>query len=176
MNVDLGLLVLRLAVGGVIVAHGLMKLGWVGGSGVRGMAAVRGTAGWFGSLGLWPPLFWALVSVLAEAGGGLLIILGLGGPIGPGVVFGDLVIVTLVAHWPKGFWAHNGGIEFPVPLAAAAFALAVVGNGGWSLDAALGLAYPDWLLPAWLILMVAGDALLLAIQASRTSRIERPAA
>jgi putative oxidoreductase len=158
------------------MAHGLMKLGLVGGSGMRGIAAVRGTAGWFGSLGLWPPLFWAVVSILAEAGGGLLIVLGLGGPIGPGAVFGNLVIVTLVAHWPKGFWAHQGGIEFPALLAAGAFALALVGFGGWTVDAALRLSYPDWLLPAWLILLVGGDLLLLAIRASRTSRIGQLAA
>jgi putative oxidoreductase len=179
MNVDLGLFVLRVAVGGVILAHGLIKIGWPISMGMRGTAAVRGTAGFFGGLGFWPPMFWALVSIAAEIGGGLLMIAGLGGPIGPGVVFGDMVIVTIVAHWPAGFWAGGGkqiaGVEFPIPLAAGALAVALIGNGGWSLDAALSLTYPAELMPIWLAVMLAGDAALLAIRASRTSAAETPA-
>jgi putative oxidoreductase len=171
MNIDLGLLVLRLAVGGVVLAHGLLKIGWPTSTGARGTAAVRGVAGFFGGMGFWPPMFWALTSIVAEIGGSLLMILGLGGPIGPGLVFGDMVIVTIVAHVPAGFWAGGGkqiaGVEFPIPLTAGALAVALIGNGGWSLDAALHLTYPDWLLPAWLIVMIAGDIALLAIRAMR---------
>ena len=169
MTDDLGLLVLRLAIGGVVIAHGFIKIGWPISMGMRGMAAVRGAAGWFGGLGFWPPMFWVLVTIVAEIGGSLLTILGLGGPIGPGLVFGDMVIVTLVAHWPQGFWAGGGkvGVEFPIPLTAGALAIALIGLGGWSLDAALSLTYPDWLMPAWLVLMLAGDIVLLAIRAVR---------
>jgi putative oxidoreductase len=135
------------------------------------MAAVRGTAGFFGSLGFWPPMFWVLVSITAEVGGGLLMILGLGGPLGPGLVFGDLVIVTLVAHRPAGFWAGGGkqmpGVEFPIPLTAGALAAALLGPGGWSLDAALSLSWPLELTWGWLAVMLAGDALLLTIRAVR---------
>jgi putative oxidoreductase len=171
MNVDLGLLILRLAIGGVVLAHGLLKIGWPVSTGARGMAAVRGTAGFFGGLGFWPPMFWALTAIGAEIVGSLLMILGLGGPIGPGLVFGDMLIVTIVAHWPAGFWAGGGkqmaGVEFPIPITAGALAVALIGNGGWSLDAAFRLTYPDWLLPAWLLLMLAGDIALLAIRAAR---------
>ena len=82
--------------------------------------------------------------------------LGLG-PIGPGLLAGDLVVVTIVAHWSQGFWAGGAkvGWEFPVPLAVGALAIALAGNGAWSLDRMLALAYPDWLLPAWLVLMAA---------------------
>lgn len=175
MSADLGLFVLRLAIGGIIFAHGAIKIGWPISLGARGMPAVRRTAGFFDSLGFWPALFWTFVSIAAEFGGSLLIILGLGGPIGAGVVFGDLVIVTLVAHLPQGFWAGGGkqldGVEFPIPLAAGALAIALIGPGSWSLDAALGLSYPDWLMPAWLVLMLAGDAALLVI---RQVRLRRP--
>ena len=54
--------------------------------------------------------------ILAEAGGGVLTILGLGGPIGPGIVAGDLVVAIIVAHIPKGFWASQGGWEFLAPI------------------------------------------------------------
>lgn len=179
MNVDLGLLVLRLAVGGVVLAHGLIKIGWPISMGMGGMAAVRGTAGFFGGLGFWPPMFWALVSIVAEIGGSLLMILGLGGPIGPGIVFGDMVIVTIVAHWPAGFWAGGGkqmpGVEFPIPVTAGALAVALIGNGGWSLDAALNLTYATELSWIWLALMLAGDVVLLAIRAARRGSTEQAA-
>lgn len=179
MSEDFGLLVLRLAIGGVVLAHGLIKIDWPISMGMRGMAAVRGTAGFFGSLGFWPPMFWALTSIAAEIGGSLLMILGLGGPIGPGVVFGNMLIVTIVAHWPAGFWAGGGkqmaGVEFPIPITAGALALALIGTGGWSLDAALNLSYPGWLTPAWLLLMLIGDAALLAIRALRARTAGQPA-
>ena len=82
---DLGLLVLRLAIGGIVIAHGFIKIGWPISFGNRGADAVRGVAGFFGGLGFWPPMLWAIVSIVAEIGGSLLTVLGLGGPIGPGL-------------------------------------------------------------------------------------------
>ena len=170
MYLDLALLLLRVVIGGIVMPHGLLKLGLVGKGG-----SIPGVAGWFNSMGLRPGLFWAYVAVLAEAGGGLLTVLGLGGPIGPGVLAADLVVVTIVAHWPQGFWAGGGkvGWEFPVPLAAGALAIALAGNGQWSLDRLLGLVYPDWLLPAWLVLMAVGIVLALAIRSMRAPEAAR---
>ena len=76
-------------------------------------------------------------------------------------------MVAIVAHWSQGFWAGGGkvGWEFPVPLAAGGFAVAVIGNGAWSLDRLLGLVYPDWLLGAWLVLMAVGVVLALGARA-----------
>ena len=161
MYLDLALLLLRVVIGGVVMPHGLLKLGLVGKGG-----SITGVAGWFNGMGLRPGLFWAYVAVIAEAGGGLLTVLGLGGPIGPGIVAADMVVVTIVAHWPQGFWAGGGkvGWEFPVPLAAGGLAIALAGNGAWSLDRLLGLTYPDWLLPAWLLLMAVGVALALGVR------------
>ena len=162
MYLDLALLLLRVVIGGVVIPHGLLKFGLVGQGG-----SIAGVAGWFNSMGVRPGLFWAYVAALAEAGGGLLTVLGLGGPIGPGVLAGDLVVVTIVAHWPQGFWAGGGkvGWEFTLPIATGALAIALVGNGAWSLDRLLGLAYPDWLLPAWLVVMAVGVALALGVRA-----------
>lgn len=173
MNGDLGLVVLRVVVGGVVMAHGLMKLGWFGKGG-----SITGVGGWFHSIGLRPGLFWALVAVLAEAGGGLLMLLGLGGSIGPGIVAADLLVVTIVAHWQQGFWVGGGkaGWEFPLPLAAAGFAVALIGNGVWSLDAALGLTYPEWLATAWLGLMAVGVVLSLLARAVFAPKPARQAA
>jgi putative oxidoreductase len=167
MYLDLGLLVLRFVIGGVVMPHGLLKLGLVDKGG-----SIAGVAGWFNSMGLRPGLFWAYVAVLAEAGGGLLTVLGLGGPIGPGIVAADMVVVMFVAHWSQGFWAGGGkvGWEFPLPIAAGALAIALAGNGALSLDRLLGLVYPDWLLPAWLILVAVGAVLALAVRSIRAPK------
>lgn len=52
--------------------HGFLKLGWVGTGGY-----IAGVSGWFNTLWLRPGLFWALTSVVGEAGGGTLTVLGL---------------------------------------------------------------------------------------------------
>jgi putative oxidoreductase len=155
-NTDLALLVLRVAVGVVISMHGFMKLGWVGKGG-----SPAGIAGWFhNNLGFRPGIFWAWVSIVAEALGGILVVLGLFGPFPAAAVAADLVVVTIVAHVPKGFWSGNGGWEFPVPLAAGAFAIALIGNGQYSLDGLLGLTYPDSLVGLWWLVMAAGVVLV----------------
>jgi putative oxidoreductase len=161
VNQDLALLVLRVAIGGVVSAHGLLKLGWLGKGGTP-----AGTAAWFdGAMGLRPGILWAWVAILAEALGGVLVALGLGGPFPAAAVAADMVVVTVLAHLPKGFWSHNGGWEFPAPLAAGAFAIALLGNGRWSLDALLGLTYPEGLVQAWLVLMAAGAILAIVLHA-----------
>lgn len=159
MDADIGLFVLRAIVGAIVMAHGLMKLGWFGKGGT-----VTGTGKWFDSVGLRPGMFWAIVATLAETAGGLLMVAGLGGPLGAGIVAGDLLVVTIVAHWQQGFWVGGGkvGIEFPTSLFAGALAVALVGNGRWSLDTALTLTYPEWLLPAWLAVTALGAGLALA--------------
>ena len=69
---ELGLLVLRLVVGGLFAAHGAQKLfGWFGGHGLAG------TAGFFESIGLRPGRAMALGAGAAEFVGGLLLVVGL---------------------------------------------------------------------------------------------------
>jgi putative oxidoreductase len=158
MNSDLALLVLRVVVGGIVMQHGLLKLGLVGTGG-----SVKGVSGWFDGMGLRPGLFWALVAIAAEAGGGLLTVIGLGGPLGPALLAGDLLVVTIVAHVPQGFWAggRKVGWEFPLPLAATGFAIALLGNGGWSLDSVLGLTYSDQL--RWLVLAIVAAGVVVSL-------------
>ena len=69
---ELGLLVIRVVVGLLFVGHGTQKLfGWFGGHGLKG------TAGFFDSLGMRPGKHQAFLAGLAEAGGGALLALGL---------------------------------------------------------------------------------------------------
>lgn len=85
----------------------------------------------------------------------------------------SLVIVGLV-HLPKGFWNSNGGVEFPLSLAAGVVALAGTGSGSASLDVALGLSYSAEVRGVLIAVGVLGALVALAI--SRVRPVERPAA
>jgi putative oxidoreductase len=155
------MLILRVVVGGVVAMHGFMKLGWVGKGGTP-----AGTAGFFENyLGLKPGMFWAWVAILAEGVGGTLLALGLFGPLPAVAVAADMIVVSVTAHLPKGFWVGNGGWEFPVPLVAGAVAVALIGNGAYSLDRLLGLTYPETLVGLWWIVMGVGVVLALILHA-----------
>jgi putative oxidoreductase len=126
---DLALLLVRL-VGLGIAAHGAQKLfGWFGGYGIAG------TGGFFESLGFRPGKLFAAAAGIAELVGGLLLVLGLGGPIGPMLLIATMIVAT-TAH--KGFFAPQG-FELAVLYGALAFVLAFVRFGAYSLDAALGI-------------------------------------
>ena len=62
---DLGVLILRLVVGGLLAGHGAQKLfGSFGGPGLSGVA------GWLESLGLRPGHVWAWLAGVGEFGAG----------------------------------------------------------------------------------------------------------
>jgi putative oxidoreductase len=130
------LLLLRLSIGGVILAHGLQKVGLLGGPGLDGIT------GFFASLGFRPARAWALLVAVVEAVGGVFLILGLLTPVAGVLIAADLLVAIVVVHWPR-FWSQDGGLEFPLPIAAGALALALVGPGAWSLDAVLGIRLND---------------------------------
>jgi putative oxidoreductase len=142
---DLGLLVLHVVVGLLLFGHGAQKLwGWFGGRGVDGAGAFMET------LGLRPGRLHAILGGLGEVVGGGLIALGLLTPLGSALVIGVMVTATITAHWSNGLWAQNGGFEYPLTNIVIAFALAAVGTGDVSLDAALDLdlAGTGWALAA----------------------------
>jgi len=133
-----GLALFRLVVGLLMAAHGAQKLfGWFGG---YGLAAV---SGYFESLGFRPGRFFATAASLAEFSGGLLLVLGLFGPIGPALMVSVMIVAAISVHWQNGLFAMSNGIEVPLLYATGATALALTGPGGYSLDAWLGLA-PLW--------------------------------
>ncbi|HZT78025.1 MAG TPA: DoxX family protein [Vicinamibacterales bacterium] len=130
---DFGLLALRATAGLVMSAHGAQKLfGWFGG---HGLAA---TSGFFESIGFRPGRPLAAAAAISECLGGLLIAFGVLGPVGPALVLATMIVAASV-HWQNGLFAMQGGIELPLLYGAVAVALALVGPGAYSLDAALGL-------------------------------------
>jgi putative oxidoreductase len=137
--IDIGLLILRLAVGGILFVHGAQKAwGWWQGPGLeRWTQAV-------GGMGFRPVALFTALSIGAELSGGLLV-LGLLSPLAAAVVIGQAVVIVGKAHLAKGFFNTNGGYEFPLSLAAGAAAILFAGPGTSSLDNLIGFAATtDW--------------------------------
>jgi putative oxidoreductase len=141
----LGLLILRLVVGGVLAAHGAQKLfGWWGGPGIKGWTGVMTR------LRIRPAAPWAWMSALAEFAGGLGLALGLLYPLPSIAIAGAMLVAIALVHLPKGFWNTKGGFEFNLSLIGAVAALALTGPGSISLDSVLGIRFPE---PVTLIVM-----------------------
>lgn len=131
---DIALLVLRVVVGALFIGHGAQKLlGWFGGHGLDG------TGGYFESIGFRPGRASALLAGAAEAGGGLLLLLGLFTPLAATAIVGVMVVAGVSQHLSNGVWNADGGYELNLVFATAAFTLAAV-PGEISLDSALGFA------------------------------------
>lgn len=130
----IGLAALRIVVGTLFMGHGLQKLkGWFGGHGLKA------TGESFESMGLRPGRAHATAAGLAETVGGGLLCTGLLTPAGCSMVTGSMAVAIHKVHAKNGVWVSEGGFEYNLVLAAAAFALAAEGPGAISLDERLGL-------------------------------------
>lgn len=116
----LALLVLRIVLGAVMIGHGYPKV--TGISHVVGMVSGMGMPGWL-----------AYILAAVEFLGGILIILGLFTRCASFAFLIDMSVAIWKVHWKNGFLA-NGGYQFPLTLAAVAFALIFLGAGPISLD------------------------------------------
>jgi len=132
---DAGLLVLRLALGLYMAAHGAQKLfGWFGGHGLNA------TGEFMVQLGFKQGRTFATLASVTEVASGLLVALGFLGPIGPALMVSVMIVAAVTVHLKNGAFAQNGGIEVPVLYGVGALALGLTGPGRYSLDAILGLA------------------------------------
>ena len=147
---DSGILALRLVLGLLMAAHGAQKLfGWFGGHGLAG------TGGFFESLGFRPGRLFASAAGISEFGGGLLVTLGLFGPVGPALMLSVMIVAAVSVHAPNGLFAMSNGIEVPLLYGVGALALALAGPGLFSLDGLLGLT-PLWTSTVRWAVLVAG--------------------
>jgi putative oxidoreductase len=127
---NIGRLVLRVTVGSIFVEHGTQKLfGWFGGHGPDG------TGQFFESIGLRPGRPNAIAAGTAEAGGGLMLALGLATPLAAASLTSVMLTALRKAIWRDGVKTGEGGYE--MLLLVTALALAESGPGPWSLDAVL---------------------------------------
>lgn len=124
---DVGLLILRIALGVVFIYHGGQKL-----FGLFGGYGLVGTAQWMGSIGIPLPFVSALAAGSAEFFGGAALLLGLWTRIAAVPMVFTMLVAIISAHWGK-FDARTGGMEYPLTLAAALLALALIGGGRYTI-------------------------------------------
>ena len=125
---DVASLVLRAAVGGTMLAHG-----------IRHGQSLDGTAGWFGSIGFKQPRLQAVASSVVEVGSGAALIAGAGTPLAAAAVVGTMAVAARSVHLENGFFITAEGYEYVLNLSAASVALAAIGPGSLSVDRLLGL-------------------------------------
>jgi putative oxidoreductase len=125
---DVASLVLRAAIGGTMVAHG-----------IRHGRTLDGTAGWFGSIGFKQPRLQATVSTVVEVGAGAALIAGAATPLAASAVVGTMAVAARSVHLENGFFITAEGYEYVLNLSAASIALAAIGPGSLSVDRLLGI-------------------------------------
>ena len=123
-NIDLGLLLARVALGVVFAMHGWQKLTTMGFGGFAGMLA---------SLGVPFPEVNSAIVITLEFLGGLAMLAGLAArPLGVLLAF-NMAVAAATVHLKNGFFLPAGS-EFALALLGASATLAVAGAGAWSLD------------------------------------------
>lgn len=127
--IDSGLLLLRVVLGGIMLAHGLQKVGVVPGG------SIDGTLSFMEGLGF--PSWLAWMAIAAELAGGVALILGLFGRLAAFAIAVDMAVALIKVNMAKGFWATNDGLEWPLALFGMATALLIMGMGGASVDAVM---------------------------------------
>lgn len=145
--IDLALLVLRLWLGIVMLAHG-----------INHGRNLEGTASWFESKGFRQAGLNARASAGAEVAIGLGLIAGFLTSLAAAGLISIMVVAFGAIHRFSGFFVFarpDEGYEYVATLSVAALVLAVLGPGSVSVDEGLGLASR---LDAWtgLVIVLAG--------------------
>lgn len=122
-NLNYGVLITRISLGGILLARGLLKLLDF---------TIPGTVGYFASLGL--PEITAYLTIFAEVAGGTAILLGLYVRLAA-LLSIPMLLRVLWIHAGDGwvFGAGGGSWEFPLLLGLLAGAVAFQGSGLFAL-------------------------------------------
>ena len=122
-NSDYAALVLRIGLGAMFIAHGLLKVF---------VFTLPGTVGFFEQVGF--PGWTAYVVTIAEIGGGILLLAGIGVR-AVSLALTSVLLGALFVHFGSGwvFSNPNGGWEYPAFLILASIALALLGPGKFAV-------------------------------------------
>lgn len=127
---DPTLALMRLFLAIIFFAHGSQKaLGWFHGYGFQG------TMHFFTAVLHIPPFF-AVLAILAEFAGSILLFFGLFARIAALGILVNMFVAIFKVHLPHGFF-NPMGYEFPLALIALAFLILIKGAGGFSIDGAI---------------------------------------
>lgn len=122
---DLGLLVARVLIGVILIAHGGQKFF------DQGLGTV---ANGFEEMGVPAPSAAAFFAAAVEFGGGVLLIVGALTPLIGVLVAVDMAGAYWFAHRDAGLFAAEGGWELVAVIGGLALTLATVGAGRFSVD------------------------------------------
>src|SRR5918992_4771718 len=124
-STDLALLLARIGLGGILMAHGWQKLDEQG---------ISGTAAGFDAMGIPLPEAAAYFATYVELVGGALLIAGLLTPLVGLLVIGNMAGAVWYVHPGNGGFAGGGGYELVAVIALLALTLAAAGARRGSLD------------------------------------------
>jgi putative oxidoreductase len=132
---NVALVVLRLACGIVMIAHGYNHI-------FRG-GKIEGTARWFASLGMKPGILHAWLASVTELAAGALLVVGLLTPLAAAAVVSVMAVAFVTNHRTNGFFIFRPGegYEYVAFIALTALALGALGAGEWSLDDAFDITW-----------------------------------
>lgn len=121
---DISALLLRLSLGSILIAHGMLKVV---------VFTVPGTVAYFESLGL--PAIVAQLTILGELGLGLALVLGLFTRLSA-LLATPIMLGATWAHSANGWLFSNqgGGWEFPALLVALSIIVFIQGGGRFALS------------------------------------------
>jgi putative oxidoreductase len=127
--------IIRLAVGGTLLTHGIGKL-----TAFIANGSMAGLAGSLARRGLEPSVYLAYFILFLETVGAVCIIVGLFTRFFAAAIAIEMAVIAFVAHFGNGYgWSSpGGGWEFPLMWGAIFFAIALRGGGPYSLDRKLG--------------------------------------
>ena len=122
---DVALLVARVAIGFILLAHGWQKFDEF---------TLDGTAAAFGDMGVPAPAAAALFAVVVELVGGLLLIAGLLTPVAAALNALNLLGAFVIVHAGNGVFVDDGGFELVLALLAGLLVIGALGAGRYSAD------------------------------------------
>jgi len=122
LNPDAALLIIRVVLGIIMLYHGWPKLTNLGGT-------IEGFTG----MGIPLPPLAATFSMVAEVGGGLLLLLGVLTDVAGLLVAIDMLGAITFVHAKNGLAVMDGGVEWPLALLAMALGVALAGPGRYSV-------------------------------------------
>lgn len=128
---SLALLMIRIPLGLIFIAHGSQKL--LGVFGGHGLTATFAT--FEQKLGI-PPVL-TLLAIIAEFGGGIGVLCGFLTRLSAFGIASTMVVAMYKVHWAGGFFLNGprgDGIEYNLALLGMALALVFTGGGAWSVD------------------------------------------
>ena len=137
-QVNLGLLLLRVAVGGTMMAHGYNHV-------FRG-GKIAGTGRWFESLGMKPGKLHAWLASGTELAAGAGLVVGLLTPLAAGACAGVMLVALITNHRKNGFFIFRPGegYEYVLMITFVSVALGALGGGRASIDYAIGFDVDGW--------------------------------